>query len=50
MTQVLISPMLMLMMWKHSIGPCNMSEMDPNTFLDSFVDLALQGLLPPKAP
>ena len=50
MTQVLIAPMLMLMMWKHSIGPCNMSELDPKQFLDNFVDLALQGLLPPKTP
>jgi AcrR family transcriptional regulator len=50
MTQVIIAPMLMLMMWKHSMGPCNMGEMDPNQFLDSFIDLSLRGLLPPKAP
>jgi AcrR family transcriptional regulator len=50
MTQVIIAPVLMLMMWKHSFGPCNLSEMDPNQFLDSFIDLALQGLVSPKVP
>lgn len=46
-TQVLIAPMLMLMMWKHSVGPCDQSELDPMMFLNSFIDMALNGLLPP---
>lgn len=46
MTQVLVAPMLMLITWKHSIGPCERAELDPGAFIDSFLDLALHGLLP----
>lgn len=47
MTQVLIAPMLMLITWKHSVGPCNGAQLDPMGFLESFLDMALHGLLPP---
>ena len=47
MTQVLIAPLLMLVTWKHSVGPCDMGQLDPHVFLDSFLDMALHGLLPP---
>ena len=51
MTQVLIAPMLMLITWKHSVGPCNQGQLDPMAFLESFLDMALHGLLPaPVAP
>ena len=50
MTQVLIAPMLMLMTWKHSIGPCDQNHLDPQAFLAAFLDVALHGLLPPAAP
>lgn len=50
MTQVLIAPMLMLMTWKHSVGPCDQSQLDPRAFLDAFLEMALHGLLPPAAP
>jgi AcrR family transcriptional regulator len=50
MTQVLIAPMLMLMTWKHSVGPCDGGQLDPLVFLDSFLDLALNGLLPAPNP
>lgn len=46
MTQVLVAPMLMLMTWKHSVGPCDQCHLDPQTFLDAFLDMALHGLLP----
>jgi hypothetical protein len=50
MTQVLIAPMLMLITWKHSIGPCG-QDFNPQLFLDAFLDMALHGLLPPaEAP
>ncbi len=49
MTQVLIAPMLMLITWKHSVGPCDQSQLDPMDFLESFLDMALHGLLPPPA-
>lgn len=50
MTQVLIAPMLMLMTWKHSIGPCDQNHLDPQAFLAAFLDVALHGLLPPATP
>jgi AcrR family transcriptional regulator len=46
MTQVLVAPMLMLITWKHSVGPCPRAELDPQAFLDTFLDMALHGLLP----
>jgi AcrR family transcriptional regulator len=49
MTQVLVAPMLMLMTWKHSVGPCDQCHLDPLAFLDAFLDMALHGLLPPAA-
>jgi AcrR family transcriptional regulator len=45
-TQVLMAPMLMLMTWKHSIGPCSEGPLDPLGFLSTFFDMALHGLLP----
>lgn len=50
MTQVVVAPILMLMTWKHSIGPCAQDQLDPEAFIDSFLDMALNGLLPPPAP
>jgi AcrR family transcriptional regulator len=49
MTQVLIAPMLMLITWKHSIGPCNQGNLNPMAFIASFLDMALHGLLPPPS-
>lgn len=49
-TQVLIAPMLMLMTWKHSIGPCDSADLDPHTFLATFLDMALHGLCVPAVP
>ncbi|WP_426189757.1 TetR/AcrR family transcriptional regulator [Massilia sp. DWR3-1-1] len=49
MTQVLIAPMLMLMTWKHSVGPCEQAALDPQAFLATFLDMALHGLTAPAA-
>jgi AcrR family transcriptional regulator len=46
-TQVLIAPMLMLMTWKHSVGPCDSADLDPQAFLATFLDMALNGLAAP---
>jgi hypothetical protein len=48
MTQVLMAPVLMLITWKHSVGPCPKAELEPLAFLDAFLDMALHGLLPAK--
>jgi AcrR family transcriptional regulator len=49
MTQVLIAPILMMITWKHSVGPCSNEQFDPMVFLEAFLDMALHGLLPPAA-
>ncbi|KFI06082.1 TetR/AcrR family transcriptional regulator [Massilia sp. BSC265] len=47
MTQVLIAPMMMLNVWRHSaVAPCDCSELQPQVFLENLLDLTLNGLLP----
>ncbi len=43
----LISPMMFLMLWKHSMAPCVASTqpIDPETFIETQVQLVLGGLL-----
>jgi AcrR family transcriptional regulator len=48
-TQVLIAPMLMLITWKHSVCPCDRTQLEPLAFLETFIDLTLHGLLPGRA-
>ncbi len=44
--RVIVAPILMLMMWKHSFGaPCSFQPLSPQAYLNSFVDLFLHGLL-----
>ena len=50
LTQVLIAPMLMLQTWKHSVGPCDQSALDPLAFIGAFLEMALHGLLPVAGP
>ncbi len=50
MTQVLIAPMMMLNVWKHSaVAPCDCDALQPQVFLDNLLDLVLNGLLPKAA-
>jgi AcrR family transcriptional regulator len=49
--RLLIAPVIMMMMWKHSYSVC---QVDPNkldNYMEHFIDLALRGLLvhPPKS-
>ncbi|QOY94192.1 TetR/AcrR family transcriptional regulator [Massilia sp. UMI-21] len=47
MTRVLIAPMMMLNVWKHSAAaPCDCGELQPQVYLDNLLDLSLHGLLP----
>ncbi|OWW19108.1 TetR/AcrR family transcriptional regulator [Noviherbaspirillum denitrificans] len=49
-TQLVCSPMIMLMMWKHSFAECRTEQFSPEAYLNSFVDLFLNGMLtqPPR--
>ncbi|MCX7890819.1 MAG: TetR/AcrR family transcriptional regulator [Burkholderiales bacterium] len=42
--RVLMSPLVMLAVWKHSLGCCEREQADPNVFLQTYLDLALRGL------
>lgn len=46
-TQVLVAPVLMLMLWKHSFGPCDAADIDPPRFLENLLELAIRGLHAP---
>jgi AcrR family transcriptional regulator len=42
---VIIAPILMLAVWRYSIGPCCSEELrDPQRFLDTHFDLLIEGL------
>ncbi len=47
---VLMAPMLMLIMWKHSFAPCLAEDMDPELYIRTFIDFALHGLLKASPP
>jgi AcrR family transcriptional regulator len=42
---IVVAPMLMLMMWKHSFNTCGAATVSPDEYLNSFIDLFLHGLL-----
>lgn len=46
------APIIMLMMWKHSFGGCQLESISPDDFVDCTIDLFLNGLqIPaPDAP
>lgn len=50
-TRVICSPMIMLMVWKHSFSTCRPEPVSPEAYLNSFIDLFLHGMLAkPPAP
>jgi AcrR family transcriptional regulator len=49
--RVIVAPMIMLMMWKHSFNPSQRDAISPQEYLTCFIDLLLHGLLTnPVAP
>jgi AcrR family transcriptional regulator len=45
MTQVLIAPVEMLMMWTHSfMTTCGIPPIDPRAYMDTFIETTLRGL------
>ena len=45
MTQVIIAPLIMLMMWKHSFGASKINPINPEIYLNNLIDLSMRGLL-----
>lgn len=48
--QVIVAPMLMLMMWKHSYNACQLTPIAPEPYLECLFDLLANGLLTGKMP
>lgn len=42
---VIVAPVLMLMIWKHSLSCCRLEPISPQAYLDCFIDVFLRGLL-----
>lgn len=43
--KILIAPMIMMMMWKHSYSVCQIPNKDLDSYLEHYIDMALHGLL-----
>lgn len=41
---VIFAPVLMMVIWTHSLGACGCGAHDPDTYLRTFLDLTLNGL------
>ncbi|MBS1186880.1 MAG: TetR/AcrR family transcriptional regulator [Burkholderiaceae bacterium] len=49
LTQIIVAPIVMLMMWRHSASAYHAAPVSPEPYMDSFIDLCLHGLLNEKA-
>jgi AcrR family transcriptional regulator len=47
---VIVSPIMMLMMWRHSFGALQSTPISPLDFLNTFIDLISHGLLKNPGP
>ncbi|MBC3884252.1 TetR/AcrR family transcriptional regulator [Undibacterium griseum] len=43
--RLLIAPMIMMMMWKHSAGVCEVAPEKLDVYLEHYIEMALHGLL-----
>jgi AcrR family transcriptional regulator len=50
LTQVIIAPLMMLMMWKHSFSASKIDPISPEIYLNNLVDMCLHGLLKNTSP
>lgn len=42
--KVIVAPVVMLMLWDQSFGPCALTPIDPQAYLASLIDLCIHGL------
>ncbi len=49
-TDVILAPILMLLVWRHSPGGCRMADGDPRLYLRTHLDLVCRGLTRPPHP
>ena len=46
---VIVAPVLMLMLWRHSFHACQLEPIDTQSYLSCFIDLLTRGLETPRA-
>jgi AcrR family transcriptional regulator len=49
-TQIIIAPLMMLMMWKHSLGASKINPISAESYLENLIDVCLFGLSKEKNP
>ncbi len=47
---VIVAPIVMLMMWKHSFHSCRLEPISADDYLDCYLDLLINGLQSPDLP
>lgn len=47
---VIFAPVLMMLIWRHSLGACGCGSHDPKSYLQTHLDLALNGLATGRKP
>lgn len=50
LVRVALAPLVMLSVWRHSFACCEREQMQPQRYLDTYLDLLLHGLRQPQAP
>jgi len=50
MVRVALAPLVMLSVWRHSFGSCEREPLQPERYLESYLDLLLHSLRKPQAP
>ena len=42
--RLLLAPLIMAAIWRYSLGVCETEELDAETYLDTYLDVAIAGL------
>jgi AcrR family transcriptional regulator len=50
LTRLVLAPLVLLVVWRHSFDFCSSSQLDPDRYIDSHLDLLLDGLRALRAP
>jgi AcrR family transcriptional regulator len=48
--RILLAPLMMLAIWRYSLGVCETEPVDPASYIDTYLDMALAGLVPRGKP
>lgn len=48
--RICCAPMVMLLLWRHSFGPCAAEKIDPDVYVDTHIDMLIHSLRASGAP